>query len=320
MKPGPVTLRGVSNARRLIAPSTYRTLTIIALVALTAIIVTGAAVRLTGSGLGCEDWPTCEDNKLVDDFGYHGWIEFGNRLLTGVVSIAVIAAVLGSLFRSPRRRDLTMWSWGLVAGVAAQIVLGGIVVRFDLDPRIVLAHFLVSMVLIWNATVLVERAAIPDGVFAERPDQRAPWSIRLQTALSVAAIGFGTIVTGSGPHTGSLDEPIERLSFSVADAARTHSITVIALSVVAIYAWRRLPAGSNTRRRQTTLLIVLAAQATIGYVQYFTGVPELLVAAHILGAALLWIMVIRVHLVSGICEPTQTDSERAALAPEMEMR
>jgi cytochrome c oxidase assembly protein subunit 15 len=299
MKAGTVTLRGVGTAARSITPSTYRTLTSVALVALTAIVVTGAAVRLTGSGLGCEDWPTCEDNKLVDDFGYHGWIEFGNRLLTGLVSIAVIAAVLGSMLRAPRRRDLTMWSWGLVAGVLAQIVLGGIVVRFDLDPRIVLSHFLVSIVLVWNATVLSERAGIEDEVFVERGDTNAPWYMRLQTTLSMVAIGLGTIVTGSGPHTGSLDEPIERLNFSVGDAARAHSVAVIVLALVALYSWRRMSPTSIVRRRQNVVLIVLAAQATIGYVQYFTGVPELLVGAHVLGATVLWIVVIRVHLISG---------------------
>ncbi|MCH7788127.1 MAG: heme A synthase [Acidobacteria bacterium] len=310
----------MSDVRRTISPTTYRTLTLVALAALTAIVVTGAAVRLTGSGLGCEDWPTCEDNKLVDDFGYHGWIEFGNRLLTGVVSIAVIAAVLGSMFRAPSRRDLTLWSWGLVAGVATQIVLGGIVVRFDLDPRIVLTHFLVSMILVWNATILAERAAIPDELFALRADRRAPWWIRLQTVLSVAAISLGTIVTGSGPHTGSLDEPIQRLPFSVSDAARVHSITVIALGLVALYSWRLSAPRSTSRRRQTTVLIVLAAQATIGYVQYFTGVPEVLVAAHILGATMLWIVVIRSHVVSGVAETDIDGQDEAKLLTDLEMQ
>ena len=118
----------------------------IALGLLAAIVVTGAAVRLTGSGLGCSDWPTCEQDRFVPEAEFHGWVEFGNRLVTGLVSGAVALSVLGSLARTPRRTDLVAWSWGLVAGVAAQILLGGIVVLSHLNPWLVLGHFALSMV------------------------------------------------------------------------------------------------------------------------------------------------------------------------------
>ncbi len=152
-----------------VTPARYLALTRAALWSLTIIVVTGGAVRLTGSGLGCSDWPNCEENQLVSDFEYHGLIEFGNRMFTGVVTIAVVAAVLGSLRRVPRRADLIRLSWGLVAGVLAQIILGGILVKTDLDPRFTMGHFLLSMVLLWNATVLMHRAAIPDPLDAPGP-------------------------------------------------------------------------------------------------------------------------------------------------------
>ena len=141
------------------SPARYRSITGTALVALVVIVITGAAVRLTGSGLGCSDWPTCEEDQLIADLEAHAMIEFVNRLITGVVSVAVIAAVLGSFFRRPRRRDLTWLSVGLVAGVIGQIVLGAFVVLTHLNPWLVLGHFLLSMVLVANAVALHARAA-----------------------------------------------------------------------------------------------------------------------------------------------------------------
>src|SRR5688572_28786990 len=140
--------------RRRITLATYRRITLGALLALALIVVSGAAVRLTGSGLGCEDWPNCSENRVVAPLEFHAVIEFVNRMFTGVVSVAVILAVLGSLALERRRRDLTLLSLGLVAGVIAQIVLGGLVVLFDLSPWLVMGHFVLSMVLVWNAVVL----------------------------------------------------------------------------------------------------------------------------------------------------------------------
>ena len=141
-----------------LSPRAYRRITLVALLAQVFITISGAAVRLTGSGLGCSDWPTCEENQIVAPLEYHAMIEFVNRTVTGFVSVAVILAVLGSLLRTPRRRDLTWLSLGLVAGVIGQIILGGLTVLFELHPPFVIAHFLVSMVLIWNAFVLHERS------------------------------------------------------------------------------------------------------------------------------------------------------------------
>src|SRR6187200_1301488 len=145
-----------------LTPSRYRAITIAALFALMAIIVSGAAVRLTGSGLGCADWPACSSARFIDVSTRHAAIEQVNRLFTGLVSVAVIAAVLGSLWRVPRRRDLTWLSLGLVAGVIGQIVLGGITVLVDLHPVAVQSHMLLSQALVAVAVVLLRRAGEPD--------------------------------------------------------------------------------------------------------------------------------------------------------------
>src|SRR5688572_26237518 len=145
-----------------LTPRAYRRVTLLALCALAFIVVTGGAVRVTGSGLGCPDWPTCAESSVVAPLEYHAMVEFVNRMITGLVSVLVILAVLGSMVRIERRRDLTLLSWGLVAGVMGQVVLGGLTVLFDLAPPLVMGHFVVSMLLIWCAVVLHDRAGLPD--------------------------------------------------------------------------------------------------------------------------------------------------------------
>ena len=283
-----------------LSPPTYQRVTLVALIALCFIVVSGAAVRLTGSGLGCPDWPTCAEGQVIAPLEYNAMIEFVNRMVTGVVSVAVILAVLGSLVRTPRRRDLTLLSLGLVAGVLAQIVWGGLVVLSHLYPPLVIGHFLISMALLLNAAVLHHRAGQPDGV----PEPVVePRTVRLLRGLVVAAgivIVLGTIVSGSGPHSGSHDgEIIERLPFAVEDVARLHGIAVIAflgLTLIAIRSLRVTGAPRYLLRRAEVLLAVLVAQAAVGYTQYFTGVPPLLVGVHIAGAVAVWLSVVRLNL------------------------
>ena len=284
-----------------LTPRAYQRVTLAALVALSFIVVTGAAVRLTASGLGCPNWPTCDEGRIVAPLEYHAMVEFVNRMVTGLVSVAVMLAVLGSLVRRPRRRDLTRLSLGLVAGVLGQIVLGGLVVLFHLYPPLVMGHFVLSMVLLWNATVLHHRAGLPD----EGVDQPAVGSEHvvlglLLVAAASVAIFLGTVVTGSGPHAGSHDgELVERLPFDVADVARLHSLSVLLLVGVAVFLARSLrlaAAPPALQQRARVLLGVLLAQAAVGYAQYFTGVPALLVGLHVLGAVLVWIATLRVFL------------------------
>jgi heme a synthase len=305
---------------RRIAPPTYRRITTVALLFLAVIVVSGAAVRLTGSGLGCSDWPKCHQDRFVSAGQYHDTIEFVNRTFTGVVSAAVALAVLGSLRRDPRRRDLTAWSVGLVAGVVGQIVLGGLVVIFDLSPWLVIGHFVLSMVLVWNAVVLRNRAG-HDGVAAPPLVERR--SVLLGRALVAAAVVVvlsGTVVTGAGPHGG--DEEVERLPFLVHTVARVHGSIVMAfLALVLAVGWvlHRDGAPAVVWRRYTTLLVVLVAQAGVGYTQYFTDVPPLLVGIHVAGATALWVSVLAFHLglFAWRTEPTTVAARsRAGIAVE----
>ncbi len=287
----------------------YRRVTRAAVVLLGVIIVSGAAVRLTGSGLGCTDWPTCEERQVVGDFGYHGWIEYGNRLVTGLVSVVVILAVLGARRIRPPRPDLTRWAWGLVAGVIGQIALGAVVVYLDLDPRLVIGHFLLSMVLLWNAVVLHHKSSLDrpidavDRSAAERdPVDTVVTHVRALTLAATAVLISGTVVTGSGPHTGSLDEPIDRLPYAIPDVARLHSglvwLLVLGTAALALRLRARAsaPAPVGDRRQVHLALGIMAAQGTVGYVQYALDVPEGLVAVHVVGAVALWATMVGLHL------------------------
>ena len=282
-----------------LSPAAYQRVTLLALVALAFIVVTGAAVRLTGSGLGCTDWPTCEEGRLtpVDATDVHAMVEFVNRTITGLVSVAVILAVLGSLLRRPRRRDLTRLSLGLVAGVVAQIVLGGLTVLFELAPPFVMGHFVLSMVLLWNAVVLHHRAGRPDG--ASRPVVSSELFGLGRMVLGAAALVVltGTVVTAAGPHAG--DETARRLDVAVASVARLHgtsALLLVSLTLCTLWVAHRDRAPAVVHDALRVLLAVLVAQAGVGYTQYFTGVPALLVGVHILGAVSVWIAAVRVGL------------------------
>ena len=281
-------------------PDRYRQVTFVAAASLAVIVVTGATVRLTGSGLGCTDWPNCGAGRLgpaeIDDAP--AMIEFLNRLVTGVVSVAAIVAVLGSMVREPRRRDLTLLSWGLVAGVLAQIVLGGLVVLLDLSPRLVMGHFILSMLIIWNAVVLHHRAGRPDGAVTPIVSPNVRMLSRLSFAAAGVTVLLGTVVTAAGPHAG--DEQAQRLNIVVRDVARIHSVAAwlfLAVLVLTIRAVWREGAPRVVREAARDVLLISLAQGAVGYVQYFTGVPALLVGAHIVGALAVWISVTRLNLV-----------------------
>jgi heme a synthase len=294
-------------ARRSLSPDSFHRFTRAALWSLVAIIITGAAVRLTGSGLGCSDWPNCEEGQLIPAADFHGWVEFANRMITGLVSIAVVAAVLGSRWRNPRQPSLEWLSWGLVAGVVGQVILGAITVRTHLSPPIVMAHFLLSMVLVANAVVLHHRADPAPVSISRQVPVRLRQLSRLVLLLSSVAVFTGTIVTASGPHGG--DENVERLGFDLPDVARIHGgavIVLVATTILLLTLARRNDLDSNdldgsnlVERKARTALLIMFAQAGIGYVQYFTDVPTVLVAFHIAGATTMWIAVLRLVLATG---------------------
>ncbi len=284
---------------RPVAPTAYARLTRFALWALAAIVVTGAAVRLTGSGLGCEDWPTCSEDRFVADLEYHALVEFVNRLFTGVVAVAVIAAVLGSWKRRPRRTDLIALSLSLVAGVLAQVVLGALLVKTELEPRFTMGHFLLSMVLLWNAAVLDTRARgdAPPTVAEPGPDstmvntsgpdstmvttseldittvnENEPDSTTISDARpdgltrlmrwTVLAVGAVLLVTGTlvtGAGPHAGDTRAERLPLLVREVARVHSIVALALLGMVGWTWWRLRAAGSEGHARMGRVAVLLA-------------------------------------------------------------
>jgi cytochrome c oxidase assembly protein subunit 15 len=304
-----------------LSPEAYRTITLVAAVMLAIIIVTGAAVRLTDSGLGCPSWPNCEEGRLTPHSAsdYNAMVEFVNRVFTGLVSISVVVAVLGSLVRTPRRRDLVWLSWGLVGGVIAQAVLGGLTVLFELKPGFVMAHFLVSIVLLTDAIVLYHRAGIPDELMAEPATpvvtNRVVALGRALLVLAFLVLVTGTVVTGAGPHSGGgKEDEISRLEFAIPDVARVHGTTVmvfLGLVLVTVFLAARDGAPRAVMRRIGVLLAVLVAQAGVGYTQYLSDIPPLLVGIHVAGATAVWTATVWFHL--GLFErrPVSADLSRS---------
>ena len=290
---------------RQLSQQSFLAISRISLVFLYAIIITGSLVRLTGSGLGCADWPQCSTTKFVDVSTGHAAIEQINRLFTGFVSAAVIAAVLGSIFVIPRRKSLIWLSSGLVAGVLAQVILGAVVVLTGLNPWSNMAHFLVSLALVTTAVFLVEHAGatnvVDDAVSNAQTMSTGRITRRFADiilGLCGLAIVLGTLVTGAGPHAG--DENAIRLAFDLRSITRIHSASVLLCVASTLFfviqirretsEWMRLKA------KLEIFLFVAVAQGGVGYLQYFSGVPAQLVAVHVALAVAVWISVLRLWI------------------------
>ena len=290
---------------RQLSQQSFLAISRISLVFLYAIIITGSLVRLTGSGLGCADWPQCSTTKFVDVSTGHAAIEQINRLFTGFVSAAVIAAVLGSIFVIPRRKSLIWLSSGLVAGVLAQVILGAVVVLTGLNPWSNMAHFLVSLALVTTAVFLVEHAGatnVVDDVVSNAQTMSTGRISRrfadIILGLCGLAIVLGTLVTGAGPHAG--DENAIRLAFDLRSITRIHSASVLLCVASTLFfviqirretsEWMRLKA------KLEIFLFVAVAQGGVGYLQYFSGVPAQLVAVHVALAVAVWISVLRLWI------------------------
>ena len=286
--------------RRNISPRAYEKLCFASYLSLFAIVVTGGLVRLTGSGLGCSDWPQCNSEKFIDVSSMHGAIEQINRLFTGIVAALVIAAVLGSLFLVERKRSLTRLSLGLVFGVLAQVVLGGIVVLTGLNPFANMGHFLLSMVLIANAVVLCRRSRDGRNPVSDCSLQERKYLSGIGVLFALAVI-TGTVVTASGPHAG--DENAVRFGFKISTVARIHGsfvlLSLLALLIVLIKVRQSTKTREFLEQRLAVFLGVGLLQALVGYVQYFNGIPVVLVATHLFGAALIWSLAVDTITVSG---------------------
>lgn len=271
------------------------------LVAQMGIVVTGAVVRLTGSGLGCPTWPQCVEGSYVpttrQEEEWHKYVEFGNRLLTFVLAVLAIAAVVAAVvgWRRNRRRAVLLLAFVPIVGTAIQAVLGGVTVLTGLHPATVAAHFLVSMVIIVGCVALVVRSGDP----GDRPVVlEVPRAVRGLTWLLVAAaagvVVAGVLVTGSGPHSGDA-EAENRFSFDPRTIAWLHADLVLlflGLLVGLLVALHVTRSTTRARRPAWVLLAVALVQGAVGYVQYFTGLPVVLVTLHVLGAVIVWVAVL----------------------------
>lgn len=281
-------------------PRTVQRAALAALVMSVIIVVTGGAVRLTASGLGCPTWPTCTDDSLTTTraMGFHGVIEFGNRMLTYVLCAAVGWAIVAARAQKPWRRALTRLGWAQFWVVMGNAVLGGIVVLVGLNPYTVAAHFLLSSALIAVATVMWQRTREGDG--APRPlvgkaVQQLVWFL---VAAATLLIAVGTVVTGAGPHAGDSKE-VARIPIDWETVSKLHAVLawiVVTLTFALWFVLKAVDAPRGPLGRTRELFLILLSQGVIGYVQYFTHLPEILVGLHMLGSCLVWIGVLRVLL------------------------
>ena len=277
-------------ATRVLAPATA-----LLLFLQSALVVTGGAVRLTGSGLGCPTWPECTPGSYTPvphqaEPQLNVWIEFGNRLLTFVLVIASAAVIIAVL--KSKRKDLRGLAIGQFLGIFGQGILGGITVLTDLNPIPVAGHLLLSIILIAGATSLYARRYSP-AVFVKAAPLTSKISMA-HVAISFIVIILGTIVTGSGPHAG--DAQAKRFDFDIRTVAWLHADVVIFLLGITFAFYVAQGTSAHTKRAIKLFTVIALAQGAIGYVQYFTGIPEILVAAHLLGATLVWIAAWRIRL------------------------
>jgi cytochrome c oxidase assembly protein subunit 15 len=271
-----------------------------ALIMSVVIVVTGAAVRLTSSGLGCDTWPKCSHDSLVatSAMGVHGAIEFGNRMLTYVLSAAVGWAIVASRAAKPRRRGLSRLAWAQFWLVMSNAVIGGIAVLTGLNPYTVAGHFLLATALVTLATLTWLRTREgdePARPLVGKPVLQLTWGLTVLTGLLVTV---GTVVTGAGPHAGDSSR-VPRMPVEWKTVAQLHADVawaVVALTLAVWFVLRAVDAPAEPRRRARDLFLVLLSQGVIGYVQYFTKLPEVLVGLHLLGATLVWISVLRLLL------------------------
>ncbi|MFI7596185.1 heme A synthase [Micromonospora sp. NPDC049359] len=274
-----------------------RRLALASIIANVAIVVTGGAVRLTASGLGCPTWPRCTDDSYVTtpEMGVYGVIEFSNRMLTFAVGLIALATVLAVLIHRPRRPGLLALSVAVFLGIPAQAVIGGITVLTNLNPWVVGLHFLSSMAVIAAAYALWRRIGDPDGPTVAAVPTPLRALARITTGVTVAVLVIGTWVTGSGPHAG--DHGAARNGLDPEAISQVHAdgvFLLIGLSVALIFAFRAAEARRATRAA-VVLVAVELGQGLIGFVQYFTHVPALLVGAHMLGSCLVLLAALSVQ-------------------------
>ncbi len=283
----------------------FRQIAIVTVAGVCFLTVAGAVVRLTGSGLGCDDWPNCNNERFIDVSSGHAAIEQINRLVSGLVGIPTLLMAIGAFRVRPARRGLKVPSVAVLLTVLANGVVGGIAVRGDLHPFLVQSHFLLAMVAIGFGLVAIRRAR-PEPVVARTSIGVTPLITGLLLGLGTIvalALATGTVVTGAGPHAG--DETARRYGFDISTVAEIHSVTVwiaVAIFLIVVVALRRDRALFDRLSHHVSAWMFLAViQGGIGYVQYFNDIPAVLVAAHVAGATALW--VVTIQFVQSALEP-----------------
>ncbi len=297
------------RSRLVVSPQRYAWIAYAALALLTLIVFTGAAVRLTGSGLGCPTWPKCTDTSLGAPLRSHQGIEFGNRLLTGLVGLPCFLAFAGARLRRPYRRDFLWLGFALCLSVLAQAVLGGITVRTGLNPWTVMAHYLLSMVALVIAVVLVWRVRREQRGERAQPEHPRPLvlGIRALIAFGAVVIAVGTAATAAGPHAGGegTGDEVVRLEFKGADTldwlitGHARLAAVFGVLVVLAFFWARRAGATGLVRPLVAVAVLLAVQGVVGNVQYHLELPAELVWVHVALAAVTWNVMVWAVLAAG---------------------
>ena len=315
------------SSRLILTPAQYRRLAFVALGALTAIVLTGAVVRLTDSGLGCPDWPRCYGRVLPPLTG-HAVIEYSNRVVSGLVSLIAVIAFVAAFRRRPFRRDLAWLSATLPLGVMAQAVLGGFTVREHLAPGFVMGHFSLSMIVLIGAVALAWRSAHEPGDRAPMTDRLAVWSVRALLPLGALTIFAGTAATAAGPHSGGVTgQHVHRLTFEGRDTLTwiVHRHAVIAalfgIAVIGVWLLHRRRGIERTLEPLTVVAILLAAQGLVGSVQYELHLPSDMVWVHVGLATVTWLALLWSTAAAGSLAPRRrpvpVTSERHAVTTDL---
>jgi cytochrome c oxidase assembly protein subunit 15 len=291
---------GWAASRFELSPRALRWASTAALLVSIVIVFTGGLVRVTGSGLGCPTWPTCEGTSIAPspELGIHGVIEFANRLLTTVIVLAVAWVIIAARLQRPRNRSVTRLAWSQFWLIIANAVAGGITVLVSLNPFMVAAHFVLAVTLLATTTLTWHR------VREDTTLDPQPLPPRLRTlawalvVITAALILVGTLVSGSGPHSGDSSD-VPRMPFHWESVTIVHGVlgtAVLVLAVAMLALVGSSARGRLVRRRLLVFALVVALQGAVGVVQAVTGLPAALVSVHLLGAALVWVGVLRVLL------------------------
>jgi heme a synthase len=302
-----------------VTPQLYAKVTAVALAALALIVLTGAGVRLTGSGLGCPDWPKCYGGT-VPPLDSHAVIEYGNRLLTGFVGFAVIAASVLAFFRKPFRWHLALFGALLPLGVLGQAILGALVVKYHLAPGLVMSHFILSMLLLDAAFALAWCSRYEPGERRASNDRLGVWSVRALIPLGQLTILAGTIATASGPHAGAHEgQLVHRFDFegtgTLEWVVQRHSAIAAVFGLAAIGVWLllRRPGGDGRAQRPLAAVLgLLALQGAIGGVQWALELPSEIVWVHVALATATWLTMLWAVATAGRLEPRGAEERVAA--------